>query len=198
MRGLRFYCFKDAQKFARRSRRKNIVSSDIDFALKNRLIEVFVLFFFLFNFWFLILTIFSFQPIYGFYSNDQIPFRATTSTGGNASGRCIYYVEDQVVDLNEIISVNNSSVKIPNDLVINGMFSYSTLILNISLAYNQNKNKIKSSLVGYWGSSTSSAGESFIGESRDSKERDKRRRIGKTKQNKTKLISKNFKPFFFI
>ena len=88
----------DAQKFARRSRRKNLIPSDIDYSLKVRSIE----------------------PIYGFEACEQVPFRCTTSTGGNGSARTLYYPEEQVVDLNELISVNNQTVKLPNDFVING------------------------------------------------------------------------------
>lgn len=87
----------DAQKFARKSRRKKVLSSDIDYSLKARSIE----------------------PIYGFQSLDQIPFRCATSTGGNGSGRSIYYTEEQIVDLNDLVTVNNQTVKLPNDFVIN-------------------------------------------------------------------------------
>ena len=92
----------DAQKFARRSRRKNLIPSDIDYSLKVRSIE----------------------PIYGFESYEQVPFKCLTSTGGNGSGRSLYYTEDQVVDLNDLISVNNQTVKLPNDFVINGRFYF--------------------------------------------------------------------------
>ncbi|CAF0770535.1 unnamed protein product [Brachionus calyciflorus] len=87
----------DAQKFSRRSRRKNLNPSDIDYALKVR----------------------SFEPIYGFNTNDPIPFRCSTMTGSNASGRCVFYVDDQIVDLNDVITTNNSTIKLPNDFVIN-------------------------------------------------------------------------------
>jgi hypothetical protein len=43
--------------------------------------------------------------------------------GGTGGGRTIHYPEDQVVDLNELINTNNSSIKLPNDFVINGNFS---------------------------------------------------------------------------
>lgn len=86
----------DAQKFARRSRRKKIVPSDIDYSLKAR----------------------SLEPIYGFTSMDQVPFKCATSTGGNGSGRSIFYSDDQIVDLIDLISINNQSVKIPNDFAI--------------------------------------------------------------------------------
>jgi hypothetical protein len=103
----------DSQKFARRSRRKNLIPSDIDYSLKVRSIE----------------------PIYGFDSFEQVPYKCTTSTGGTGSGRCLYYTEDQIVDLNELISVNNQTVKLPNDFVINGWFYYlltfHVLILNL-------------------------------------------------------------------
>jgi len=42
-------------------------------------------------------------------------------TGGNSSGRSIYYTEDQIVELNDLISVNNRSIKLPNDFLINGL-----------------------------------------------------------------------------
>jgi len=86
----------DAQKFARKSRRKKIIPSDIDYSLKAR----------------------SLEPIYGFQTMDQVPFRCATSTGGNGSGRSVFYVEEQVVDLIDLISTNNQTVKIPNDFVI--------------------------------------------------------------------------------
>lgn len=86
----------DAQKFARRSRRKKIVPSDIDYSLKAR----------------------SLEPIYGFTSTDQVPFRCATSTGGNGSGRSLFYSDEQIVDLIDLISINNQSVKIPNDFAI--------------------------------------------------------------------------------
>lgn len=41
-------------------------------------------------------------------------------TGGNSNGRSIYYTEDQIIDLNDVISANNKSIKLPNDFVING------------------------------------------------------------------------------
>ena len=87
----------DAQTFARRSRRKQLLASDIDYSLKVKAIE----------------------PIYGFDSYEQTPFRCTTSTGGNGSGRTIYYAEDQIVDLNDLINQNNQTLKLPNDFVIN-------------------------------------------------------------------------------
>lgn len=87
----------DSQKFARRSRRNTLVSSDIDYALKVRLIE----------------------PVYGFHTTDPAVFKSTTMTGGNSSGRSIVYTEDQMIDLNDVIAVNNKSIKLPNDFVIN-------------------------------------------------------------------------------
>ncbi len=45
-----------------------------------------------------------------------------TLPGGSGSGRSIYYSEEQVIDLNDVISVNNKSIKLPNDFVINGKF----------------------------------------------------------------------------
>lgn len=45
-------------------------------------------------------------------------------TGGNGGGRCVFYVDDQILDLNEVISVNNSSIRLPNDFVINGRFFF--------------------------------------------------------------------------
>ena len=62
------------------------------------------------------------KPVYGFYSNDRVPFRALTSAGGGTgAGRSIYYYqEDQTIDLNELINTNNVSIKLPNDFVLNG------------------------------------------------------------------------------
>ncbi len=85
------------------------------------------------------------KPIYGFQSLDTIPFRCATSTGGNGSGRSVYYTEEQVVDLNELISVNNQTVKLPNDFVINGKF-----LIFFLLYYKSNLYYYKfSSLVSY-------------------------------------------------
>ena len=56
------------------------------------------------------------------HSVEQTPFRCTTSTGGvGGSGRNIFYADEHVLDLNELIAVNNKSVKLPNDFVINGL-----------------------------------------------------------------------------
>jgi transcription initiation factor TFIID subunit 6 len=50
---------------------------------------------------------------------EAVPFRCLTSSGGNGSGRCIYFSEEKMLNLNEIISSNNQNIKIPNDFVIN-------------------------------------------------------------------------------
>jgi len=47
-----------------------------------------------------------------------VPFRCATSTGGNGSGRSIFYPEDHIIDLIDLITVNNQAVKIPNDFAI--------------------------------------------------------------------------------
>jgi len=47
-----------------------------------------------------------------------VPFRCATSTGGSGSGRSIFYPEDQVIDLIDLITINNQQVKIPNDFAI--------------------------------------------------------------------------------
>jgi hypothetical protein len=96
-----------------------LVTSDIDYALKIRSIEVKKRIIIKFWLQFQILIKF-FKPVYGFYSNDRVPFRSLSSVGGTGAGRCLYYQEDQVLDLNDLINTNNSSVKLPNDFVING------------------------------------------------------------------------------
>lgn len=80
---------QDAQKFARNSKRKKLLVSDIEYSLKFRMIE----------------------PVYGFNTSESVPFRS--ATGG---GRCVYYTEDQTVNLDDVINNNNQNVKIPNDL----------------------------------------------------------------------------------
>lgn len=47
-----------------------------------------------------------------------MPYRCATSTGGNGSGRAVFYTEDHVVDLIDLIATNNQTVKIPNDFAI--------------------------------------------------------------------------------
>ena len=85
----------EAKKFARKSKRKKLVAMDIDASLRVK----------------------NFEPIYGFNSFDSTPFRCVTGPG--ASSKTIYFAEDQLLDLNELISANNTSIKLPNDLVIN-------------------------------------------------------------------------------
>jgi hypothetical protein len=56
-------------------------------------------------------------------------------TGGNSSGRSIYYTEDQILDLNDVISANNKSIKLPNDFVINGNL-FLTILIYLKLRYS--------------------------------------------------------------
>lgn len=77
----KFYYIQDAQKFARKSKRRLVTTSDIDYALKMR----------------------SMEPVYGFSASEPMPFRAANLVGGTGGGRSIYYTEEQVVDLEEVI-----------------------------------------------------------------------------------------------
>ena len=55
------------------------------------------------------------KPVYGFNTSESVPFRS--ASGG---GRCVYYNEDQTVNLDDVINNNNQNVKIPNDLSLRG------------------------------------------------------------------------------
>ncbi|XP_015794300.1 transcription initiation factor TFIID subunit 6 [Tetranychus urticae] len=81
---------QEANKFRGHSKRKKLIGCDIDNALKIKNIE----------------------PLYGFTSNDHIPFRF--ASGG---GRELFFIDDKEVDLGEVIS-STILPKLPQDLAL--------------------------------------------------------------------------------
>ncbi|XP_074597618.1 TBP-associated factor 6 [Brevipalpus obovatus] len=81
---------EEAVKFCAHSKRNRLIASDLDHALKIKNIE----------------------PLYGFTSNDHIPFRF--ASGG---GRELFFIEDKDVDLGEVIK-STVLPKLPQDLAL--------------------------------------------------------------------------------
>lgn len=81
---------KEAEKFCFHSRRRKLLTKDIDHALK----------------------VMNFQPILGFYCNEIIPFRF--ATGG---GHKVFYYDDREIELADVIARVNIP-KLPQDVAI--------------------------------------------------------------------------------
>jgi hypothetical protein len=54
--------------------------------------------------------------VYGFNTAEYLPFKSV-ATGG----RMVYYTDDKVVSLDDVIANNNQNVKIPSDIVLKGL-----------------------------------------------------------------------------
>lgn len=81
---------REAEKFSFHSKRRKLITKDIDYALK----------------------VMNHQPILGFYSNEIIPFRF--ATGG---GHKIFYYDDKEIELADVIARVNIP-KLPQDVAI--------------------------------------------------------------------------------
>jgi hypothetical protein len=65
--------------------------------------------------------------VYGFNTAEYVPFKSA-----NTGGRIVYYTEDQIVNLEDVIANNNQNVKIPNDLFLRGLLQIK-LIRKLSI-----------------------------------------------------------------
>lgn len=85
---------QDAEKFASHAKRKKLATNDVDYSLKNK----------------------NIPPLYGFHSDDFIPFRF--ASGG---GRDLFFQDaDKEIDLEDMVTNSNILPKLPAQVALKG------------------------------------------------------------------------------